>query len=188
MFLKTQPPPLPIKKLEIHTLCQRLGISSVCWDLQTRSAKRRIPCNLTSLILTLDFVSSWATCMTILKLDAGHSFFFYFRSLPHFDWFALDQSDRRSQSVADIPWLVGDWLPSTCIQDTETSQGEGSPLFSACLKKGAVNNLSREALGLDFPKTFIPLLGGPLYPHVDVVNMGFRLLNYGAVDLTVVAV
>ena len=39
-----------------------------------RSAKRKIPCNLTK----LNFDLRRATCVTILKLD-GHSFFFYFR-------------------------------------------------------------------------------------------------------------
>ena len=57
----------------------------------------------------------------------------------------------------------------------ETSQRDCSrQFFSACLKKGAVTSLSREAplcnIGLGPSQDFYSLLGGPLYPQEHVVK------------------
>ena len=107
--------------------------------------------------------------MTILKLD-GHSFFFS----PHFsDLLLINQIKDPNRSP------IGDWLPSSCIQDAETSE-IGRRSFSACLKKGAVTSLSREApfcnFGLGPSQDLYSLLKsgfkriGPLYLNICVVK------------------
>ena len=165
---KHNPPP-PIKKkksssIDIHTLCQRLGISSVCWDMQTRSAKRTIPCNLTK----LNFDLRRATCLTILKLD-GHSFSFYFRSLCTLTYLLLiNQIEDPNRSLMYSDRLVTGCCP-LASRRWDISVRLLAAVFSACLKKGAVTSLSREA-----PLCNIGL--GPsqdlysLYPHVHVVK------------------
>ena len=156
--------------------------------------KRKIHCNLTK----LNFDLRRRIIMSNLRDDfeIGWTFvFFLLHIFLHFDWFALDQSDRRSQSVADVHWPVGEWLLSTCIKTLRLLNEIGRRSFSACLQKGAVTIDYREKIvGLGPSQDLYFLLGAP--PPVSLCAcrkrrpklMGFRLLNYGAVDLTVVAV
>ena len=136
MFLLTQAPPSPPRQkevsssIEIHTLCRRLGISSVCWDLQTRSAKRKIPCNLT--MLNFDFINCNIVSNLRDNIEIGQTFVFRLLRISPQSW----SIRLKIPTVADVPWPVGDWLPFTCMQDAETSEWDWSLQFFCMLEKG----------------------------------------------------
>ena len=166
------------------------------WHLFYVETYKRDPPNAKSIaiwqsFLTLDVVSSWATCVTILKLD-GHSFFFYFRSLCTLtDLLMISQIEDPNQSLM----YTGRSVNGCCPLASRRSQWDRSPQFFCMLAKGCSDyRLSWEdRWAWTLPRPLFPV-GGPPVSLCACRNlrrpklMGFRLLNYGAVDLTVAAV
>ena len=106
-----------------------------------------------SLILTLDIASSWATCVTILKLD-GHSFCFFI----YYCTYLSALSDDLNRPLM----YPGRSVTGPLAYKTRRLLNEiGCRSFSACLKKGSVTSLSREA----------PLCNIGLGPSLDLYSL-----------------